>query len=137
MVVSFPRLVLRRPLLLCFCNSSCLVGFARCSTTRLGGSFGGIVSLSLSCMARACCGTWLGGFSESSHLSCWRMGTKRSGFFLNPLLHRMIESVFSADCARSTSTTHALLPSKMLREFVAGTGKSWTLSKNSMPRITA
>ena len=133
----FYRLVLQRPLLLCFRNSSCLVGFARCSTTRLGGSFGGITSLPLSWTAGACCGTWHGGFLESSHSSCCRMETKGSRFFLNPRLHRMTESAFSAGCVRLTCTMHALLPSKMLREFVAGSGKAWTLAKNSVPRIIA
>ena len=59
------------------------------------------------------------------------------GFFLNPRLHCMTESAFSVGCARSTGTTQALLPSKMLRDFVAGSGKACTLSKNSMPRIIA
>lgn len=133
----FSRLVLRRPLLLCFRNSSCLVGFACCSTTRLGGNFGGITSLPLLWTTRACCGTWHGGFLESSHLSCYQMETKGSGFFLNLRLHRMTESAFSAGCVRLTCIMHALLPLKMLREFMAGSEKAWTLSKNSMPRITA
>ncbi|KDO45560.1 hypothetical protein CISIN_1g032029mg [Citrus sinensis] len=86
-------LVLRRPLL-CFRNSSCLGGFARCFNTRLGGSFRGITSLPLLWTARACCGTWLGGLLESSPLSCCQMKTKGLGFFLNPRLHCMIESAF-------------------------------------------
>ena len=135
-VVPFFRLVLRHPLL-CFHNPLYSDAYVRCLATRLGGSFRGITSLPLSWKARTCCGTWLGGLSESSPLWYCRIETKGSGFFLNPRLHCMTESAFSVGCARSTGTTHALLPSKMLREFFAGSGKAYTLSKNSMPRIIA
>ena len=52
-------------------------------------------------------------------------------------MHCMTESVFSSGWERSVGTMHALLPLKILKEFVVSIGKAWTLSKNSMPRIIA
>lgn len=75
------------------------------------------------------------GFTKSSPLLGYRMENKWSRSFFNPLMYCMTESVFLSSWARSAGTTHVLLPSKMLREFVAGKWKAWTLSKNSMPRI--
>ena len=46
----------------------------------------------------------------------------------------MAESVFSSNLSRSMGIVHALLPSRVLREFVTSSGKAWTWSKNSMPR---
>ena len=71
---------------------------------------------------------------SSPLLGCW-MENKWSGSFFNPLMHCMTESVFLSGWTRSAGTTHVLLPSKMLTEFVAGRGKACTLSKNFMLRI--
>ena len=79
-------------------------------------------------------GVCLGKSSRSSLLFTSRIETKKLGSFRKALLNCMAENVLSVVFERSAVTMHAILPSRIFREFVAGNGKAWTRSKNSMPR---